>query len=69
MVRSDALRDAFVTSVTAGNLELVHAVCEGLWVDVVDDAVQAGRLSPANRAEAQVPASLSRTSCRICHNG
>ena len=44
MVRSDALRDAFVTSVTAGNLGLVHAVREGL---PVDDAVQAGRLSPA----------------------
>jgi putative toxin-antitoxin system antitoxin component (TIGR02293 family) len=44
MVRSNALRDAFVTSVTAGNLGLVHAVREGL---PVDDAVQAGRLSPA----------------------
>lgn len=47
MVRSDALRAAFVTAVTAGNLGLVHAVREGLPVDVVDDAVQAGRLSPA----------------------
>jgi putative toxin-antitoxin system antitoxin component (TIGR02293 family) len=47
MIRSDAVRDKFTTSVTAGDLGLVHAVRDGLPVAVVDDAVQTGRLSPA----------------------